>query len=395
MSEFLSEAAREYELAFIKGSIFSFPFVTGRIDSYPLNIERYIFGARGYSDQTLKFEIDIKQGKLHPFSLTAEGWFSHMSKFFGKNDILIGDESFDDKALIQGYNTPQLYILLNKKARSLIYSFISSAYKEIFKINESKITYYIAIGHIKSYKDVKVILDNIIMLAKILCRKGKPVDLLKENYLTETEKEVKKKLLTSLYSLNGFLLPDDSVIKKALGNKSSEIRFLGARLLKKEGYEHLKKIYEHGNVYIKKLVINHLKTECEVCFLDYFLEKAENESSTAVKQELADYFRVTGDVKAEPFLRKELGTKRDYETMTDFHLYKLTVIQALKYCGTYESIEPLYNVKQLALKREADEAIAAIQDRIGAAGDKGWLSISSDTDDQGKLSLTDEQDGDN
>ena len=48
-------------------------------------------------------------------------------------------------------------------------------------------------------------------------------------------------------------------------------------------------------------------------------------------------------------------------------------------------------MNHFSLKREVDEAIAMIRDRIGA-GEKGWLSISPDNSDTGNLSLSEEQD---
>jgi hypothetical protein len=263
-------------------------------------------------------------------------------------------------------------------------------YRGNFRINKAVIIFHVEFSDIQVAQDIEDILDKSLLLAKIFCRKGRPMDLLKENYLTETEEETKEKLLNTLYSLKEDFSPDDAVVKKALHDLSAGVRFSGVRLLRKKGYDYLKKLYENENLHIKKRIITYLKTEREACFLDYFLDNAEHESSTAIKKELVDYFRIIGDVKAEPFLRNELDRKRDYEGKPDFLSYKQAVIQALKYCGTYESIEPLYRIKQFTLKRAADEAIAMIQDRIGS-GDKGWLSISPGTDDGGKLSLTDEQ----
>lgn len=387
VSNLLFQFAQKYGLRFM-----TIPTVSGTIDSFPLNIEKYTFTTSDSRVPTLEFAIDISQGNLSAFSISAEGFFSQMRKIIGKNDILIGDPAFDDGILIQSYDTQQMQIVLNKKARSIISEFFNFSYGKNIRINESKIIFYVQYSNVQSLKDIEHILDNLIILAKIFCRKGNPVDLLKENYLSETKKGVKKQLLNTLYSLKGSLPHTDPVIISALTDKSAEVQFSGTRLLKKKGYNHLKNLYKSGNVYIKNLIINHLKNESEPYFLDFFLEQAERESSTAVKQELAEYFKMTGDAKAESFLRKELLLKRSYETIPDFTSYKRKIIEALKHCGTYKSIEPLYNIKQLTLKREADEAIAMIQDRIGS-GDKGWLSITSDTNDGGKLSLTDEQDG--
>jgi hypothetical protein len=350
----LEEAAVKYELTFTKGSLMTYPYVSGRIEKYPVRMEKYSFSFGRSKVDTLKFEIDIGNENLHAFSINAESIVSRMKKIFGKDDILTGDELFDDIALIKGY---------------------------------------INFSDIRSFEDIKHNLNSAILLAKNFCRKGNPVDLIKKNYPAETAKKVKKKLLNTLYSMKGFLPPDDPMIKKVLKDKSAEIQFLGARLLGKNGYDLLRKIYEQGDVYIKKRIISHLTNGRESSFLDFFLEHAEKESDITVKQKLAGYFRMTRNNKAEPFLRKELHVQRGNESIHDFVSYKLAIIWALKYCGTYESIEPLYRINQPALKREADEAIAMIQDRIGA-GDKGWLSISTETDSEGGLSLADEQDGD-
>ena len=117
------------------------------------------------------------------------------------------------------------------------------------------------------------------------------------------------------------------------------------------------------------------KTSITINLAISLLKEAKNETGIKVKQELADYFCEIKDIKAEPFLRNELGRVKENEHYSEFITYKSMIINALKYCGTFESIESLYNIKNPQLKRDADEAIAAIQNRIGT-GDKGWLSIS-------------------
>ena len=67
--------------------------------------------------------------------------------------------------------------------------------------------------------------------------------------------------------------------------------------------------------------------------------------------------------------------------------YGLKLIEALASCGTFKSIEVLYGVKSLALKRDAEKAIATIQDRIGT-GDAGWLSMHETDDSVGMLSIS-------
>lgn len=388
LSKFLKRIAGKYKLTYSEGLLFSFPHVSGRTDNFPILIERYTV-QRDLRVQIIKFEVDISHRNLQPFSISSEGFISYIKKVFGIEDILIGDESFDRKMLVKGYDIPQLHILLNQKARFLISGLINSAYRTHFRINEKKISCLIPFYKIKNLIDMETRINNILSLANIVCRKGRTAELLKENYLTETETKVKRKLLDTLYYLKESLSSDDPIIKSAFFEQDFEIQFLAAKLLQKNKYERIRMLYEMDDEHIQKRIIEYLKNKAETTFLGYFLKKAVKETSIRVKQALVDYFRVIGDVKAEPFLRKELSGIQGDETGSDYTAYRLTIIRALKYCGTYESIESLSRIKQISLKREADEAIAMIQYRIGPGG-RGWLSICTENDENGKLSLTDE-----
>ena len=82
-SIYFSRIAQEYGIRFTEGSFLRFPSVSGIIDSYPIQIEKYSFSYSNKNIQTLKFTVDIQKRNLPPFSISAESFVSQVKKVFG------------------------------------------------------------------------------------------------------------------------------------------------------------------------------------------------------------------------------------------------------------------------------------------------------------------------
>ena len=242
----------EAEYSFDRTKVILYFTAEGRIDFRDLVKDlAHIFRVR----------IELKQRTLPFFSISAENFQSQIEKYLGSNDILTGDEHFDNRVLIEGSNSTIMHILLNNDARTIISNFINKAYRRNFQADENSITCAILTRHIQTKKDIRRILQDLGILVKIFSRQGSPANLLKENYISETNTNVKKKLLNALYFLTVFLVPDDPVITDALASSNYEIQFLGAKLLRKKGYDKIKLLYETGIEDIRNLIINYVKQE--------------------------------------------------------------------------------------------------------------------------------------
>mgnify|MGYP000942092911 CR=1 FL=1 len=175
--------------------------------------------------------------------------------------------------------------------------------------------------------------------------------------MNESVYATKLQLLASLLAVGASFAKDDPLIKKALTDNEMDIRINGAKLLGKAGFDYVYDIYEHAYDDIKAKIIGYYTACKEAIFLDFFLGKARTEARE-VRAELVDYFGAIKSPKAEPFLLEELDSalsSTDVRSDTDFIL---KVIRALAECGTFKSIEILYSITNIGIKRDAEAAIA-------------------------------------
>ena len=73
----------------------------------------YVMNISESDTRPLKFEIDIKLDEEFNFTITPEDYFEKVSKFFGKQDVIIHNKILDDKYLIQS-DQPELLISVIK-----------------------------------------------------------------------------------------------------------------------------------------------------------------------------------------------------------------------------------------------------------------------------------------
>ena len=102
------------------------------------------------------------------------------------------------------------------------------------------------------------------------------------------------------------------------------------------------------------------------------------------RREAIDALARFEDPRIGPFLVKALDGAWKTE--------QIEITKALGRCGGFAQIEPLALAREQArgkYRRILDEAIARIQDRVGA-GDQGWLTVSPMNDDRGALSPADD-----
>jgi hypothetical protein len=131
---------------------------------------------------------------------------------------------------VAGADKDRIRGMLSERARLLIRSFQNAAHAGNFFITQEKISLCVAPDDIGSGRGIDNLVDRLVELARILCRKGDPAVLICENYPGEEKRGVKILLLETLLSLGTRLKEGDPLIKKADADPDPEIRFLSARL---------------------------------------------------------------------------------------------------------------------------------------------------------------------
>ena len=321
----------------------------------------------------LVLETSLHEAKLPSFSISSLSIVSNINRMLGGKEILTGDDDFDSTVVVESADKYPVLALLSARSRALIKEFMFSAYKHKFSISNEKITQYLEFGKLPGAEEIVCQINQQLLLADLLQRKGTITELFARNFMNESVYATKLQLLASLLAVGASFAKDDPLIKKALTDNEMDIRINGAKLLGKAGFDYVYDIYEHAYDDIKAKIIGYYTACKEAIFLDFFLGKARTEARE-VRAELVDYFGAIKSPKAEPFLLEELDSalsSTDVRSDTDFIL---KVIRALAECGTFKSIEILYSITNIGIKRDAEAAIAIIQARLGT-GDSGWLSL--------------------
>ncbi|MBN1409542.1 MAG: hypothetical protein JW969_01765 [Spirochaetales bacterium] len=363
-----------------------YPAITGKVGDFPVFIKKKLVSHEEISVFTLTYEILLPEKKLPAFSISSEGFITEFKRYFGVDDIQIGDPYFDDIVRIKGNDVTWLLSVLNKPVREMIKDFMQSAYSGYFSITEKALNLSIEFMAMGSAKKISLTLDMLLELAKTLCRGENAVEVIKNNYLTESEQGVKYRLLDALADAAVKLPADDPTMTAALEDKDPVIRFKAALLLNTGRYPVISNLYETGTPSLRKLIINRLKEIGDGSLMEFLQERLPGEESIEVKTALMEYFREMGNDRVEPSLRKELKAALTSENSPNDLTYARNIIRALKKCGTYETIEPLHNIRHFILKQDAAETIKAIRDRIGS-GEEGWLSFGKATNTEGSLSF--------
>lgn len=212
-------------------------------------------------------------------------------------------------------------------------------------------------------------------LGKYLSRPGSIEELLRENYMADTSIEAKVCYLESLEAVCKQISKDDDLIQDALHLRRPELAFAAVKLIGLEGSSLVQEIFAVADDQLKIKVLEYLSSNRNG-FLIPYLKDVRIRLSNDVKEILARYYQLLGVAEAEQYLQREI----DEDEMST-NEYKISCIQALGACGTYNSIAFLDNHRGLRLYQEIDQAIASIQNRIGS-GDAGWLSVQ-DSDELG------------
>jgi hypothetical protein len=132
-----SEAARQLGLAFTPGGFLKGRKLAGRVAGMQVVVVTFTRGSGKNSSTFTRFCVTFPRPLGLGLSLTKEGFFSGVSKFFGSQDIQIGDPAFDQAMIIKGTSEHSIQSFLTPARRLRIQRFM--AWRHENTINDNSI----------------------------------------------------------------------------------------------------------------------------------------------------------------------------------------------------------------------------------------------------------------
>lgn len=117
-------AAREHGLRCSPGNLFSGPKLTGTIAGIHVVVDTFRRSSGKNSRTYTRYRAHFPRPLGLGLRLTQEGLFSGVSKFFGRQDIQVGDRIFDQTMLIQGTHEDAVRAFLTPARRMRIQRFM-------------------------------------------------------------------------------------------------------------------------------------------------------------------------------------------------------------------------------------------------------------------------------
>jgi hypothetical protein len=117
-------AAQEHGLRHIPGSFVSGPKLVGTIAGIRVVVDTFRRSSGKNSKSYTRYRVHFPRPIGLGLRLTQEGLFSGVSKFFGSQDIQLGDRIFDQTMLIQGTNEDAVRAFLTPARRMRIQRFM-------------------------------------------------------------------------------------------------------------------------------------------------------------------------------------------------------------------------------------------------------------------------------
>jgi hypothetical protein len=350
-----------------------------------------------YENRSRFFQIKAVPGKTIPHGcyIIPHGVISFLVDKISQQDIKTGDLDFDERLNVGGHDSAGIVSLLNAKARATIMSLLAW-HVEKLTISEDKIIFLIPLHSVG--RDGKVLKERIGNLVELCTALSTEKDIKKgliDNALSDPDRKVRANNLNLL--LQNY--PVDSEVKEALRkiikDRDINIQITAARYLGEEGAGVLKMIIEkEPDNYKSKAIIALAHSQGVKSLPDlisvYNLLHSYNTGSN-VKQAFASAFEYIGDNRAQDLLLDMLHS--------DDNSIRKAAVKALGTCGDKKAVVMLYHLRKASrlnasLKVLFRASIARIQSRLGYT-EKGWLSLSIETEEAGALSLEpDDKSGD-
>lgn len=183
-----SNAAKTLGLHFQQGGLFGSRRISGTYQNFGVNIDTY---SRGSNENRRTYtRIIVSYSSLGlGLGLSAEGFVSGVTKFFGAQDIQIGDQKFDQDVLVKGHDADRVREFLTTARQLRIRRFFSA--HSGAKISDSSIEWSES-GVISDERRLTRLVGEIVRMAKCLTLDEDKVlqEALDEQDLGHTEKAI-------------------------------------------------------------------------------------------------------------------------------------------------------------------------------------------------------------
>ena len=114
-----SQAARQLGIGLEPGSMLSNPELTGELDSLGVKVDTYTRGSGNNSQTFTRYRVRYPSMGTQ-FELHRQSGLSAITKFFGSQDIEIGDPRFDDTFVVKSDNPDRVAAVITPTRRTTI-----------------------------------------------------------------------------------------------------------------------------------------------------------------------------------------------------------------------------------------------------------------------------------
>ncbi|MCP4134465.1 MAG: hypothetical protein GY754_26060 [bacterium] len=336
-------------LSHFRGNSVSSPFLNGMIKGHEVSVKLQSGMNKGYIQMSVKHRRKFKK----TFSVDKETTLTRMNKIIGVDDILIGDNLFDEKMQIQAEEQFHIILFFNNEVRAIILELERKM--SGLEITHSGIKMVLAISWanaelmISSIESALAISRNIYETHK----KGVKKTFIHNLKVEETPSVLIKNIrfAAKFYPRNKTIIP---VFNKLAAHLNPEVRFEAACHTGPERFEHI-----------------------------YSLLESYTELSEELLLKVIEYHKENPYEKCIPLLQEILKNTSNLEI-------QLRIIETLGQCGGIEQIEQLHALPKkslnLTISSAVRKAIEQIQSRLGDV-EKGWLSVEDPVETDGALSM--------
>lgn len=131
-----TSAARQLGMAIDPGSTFTQPKIQGTVDDLDVRVDTVTRGSGDSRATYTRYRVKYPSGGTH-FELHRQSGFSKVSKFFGAQDVEIGDVRFDDTFVIKSDQPERVAAAITPTRRATILQ-LSSSYPGV-EISDTKV----------------------------------------------------------------------------------------------------------------------------------------------------------------------------------------------------------------------------------------------------------------
>ncbi len=376
------EVSSQYELTYVKGSLFELPMAYGTSDGFRLS---FVVSREAVLANIVLEVSPVEKTYFRLVAMKRTGASSSPGTL-GSGGFVTGDPDFDKVVLLDGNDTSTAAALLCKRTRALIYLLQWRAAK--FEVTFTRIAAVYPLGYfIDRHMYVFSVIPMFIELAKRLSIHENDKDCLMRNATTDPLPAVRAVNLRQLLTYPAFDDDIRAVFEKSLRDASVDVVAAAVAGLGEEYADRLEPFLSDKDFEVRIRAVNGVAAVAAAVDTDRYIAIYESERNERVRISILDLFRKTGQNEAQDFLVSE--------TESDVSEIRLHAIMALATCGNVSVVQCLYELSECSndkrIKSEASRSMESIQKRFGVK-DKGGLSLSGDSGDSGVVSLG--EDGD-